>query len=87
MELCAGKACKEFPVGPAVLRVTAAVGAHVGDCPPCESHVLGGVNCVRGYTEGGLGAARHWVQATAESEWPIMDNVHGALAGRDAQCA
>ena len=75
--LDAGKMCKDVGLGPVTLRIAASGGAHYGDCPPYEAHQLGGVNCVRGWAEGGMGTGRNWLQSTAEVEWQALDNVHG----------
>ena len=46
-------------------------------CPPYEAFVLGGVNSVRGYAEGALGAGRSFLQATAEYRFPIVSIIGG----------
>ncbi len=52
-------------------------GTIIGDMPPYEAFVLGGVNSVRGYAEGALGAGRSFLQATAEYRFPIFSIIGG----------
>jgi outer membrane protein insertion porin family len=54
-------------------------GAVFGDLPPYEAFSLGGVNSVRGYDEGDVGAGRYFVQATAEYRFPVFSFISGAL--------
>ena len=54
-------------------------GTIVGDLPPYEAFSLGGVNSVRGYDEGDLGAGRSFLQATAEYRFPLFSIISGAL--------
>ncbi|MEC4806981.1 MAG: BamA/TamA family outer membrane protein [Jaaginema sp. PMC 1079.18] len=58
-------------------------GTIIGDLPPYEAFALGGANSVRGYTEGGVGSGRSYVQLTAEYRFPLFNisqfGVGGAL--------
>ena len=65
-------------------RLTAAAGVQLGDLPPYDAHVLGGVNCVRGYDEGAMGTARHWAQMGAELESPQFWGRFSGVAFVDA---
>ena len=54
-------------------------GTVLGDLPPYEAFSLGGSNSVRGYEQGGVGAGRSFLQATAEYRFPIFSIIGGAL--------
>jgi outer membrane protein insertion porin family len=68
----------------ATARLTAAGGVQLGDLPPYDAHILGGVNCVRGYDEGAMGTARHWLQLGAELESPQFWQRFSSVAFVDA---
>ena len=63
--------------GSQALAFNVQAGTIIGDMPPYEAFVLGGVNSVRGYAEGALGAGRSFVQATAEYRFPIFSIIGG----------
>lgn len=63
--------------GSQALAFNVQAGTIIGDMPPYEAFVLGGVNSVRGYAEGALGAGRSFLQATAEYRFPIFSIVGG----------
>ncbi|MFP4219972.1 MAG: BamA/TamA family outer membrane protein [Phormidium sp.] len=63
--------------GSQALAFNVQAGTIIGDMPPYEAFVLGGVNSVRGYSEGALGAGRSFLQATAEYRFPIFAIVGG----------
>lgn len=74
------------PLG--LLRVCLSGGLQKGDLPAYDAHPLGGVNCVRGFSEGDLGTARHWgvVNLEAEKPLPLIANLMGVVfadAGTD----
>ena len=54
-------------------------GTVLGDLPPYEAFSLGGTSSVRGYEQGGVGAGRSFLQATAEYRFPIFSIIGGAL--------
>jgi outer membrane protein insertion porin family len=58
----------EQPVslGPFTLNLRGRAGTVYGDLPPYEAFPLGGTNSVRGYAEGGVGSARHFVEGSCE---------------------
>jgi outer membrane protein insertion porin family len=63
--------------GSQALAFNVQAGTIIGDMPPYEAFVLGGVNSVRGYAEGALGAGRSFLQATAEYRFPIFSIIGG----------
>ncbi|MBV8882806.1 MAG: BamA/TamA family outer membrane protein [Chroococcidiopsidaceae cyanobacterium CP_BM_RX_35] len=65
--------------GPQTLAFNLQSATIVGDLPPYEAFALGGTDSVRGYKEGGLAAARSFVQATAEYRFPLFSIIGGAL--------
>ncbi len=68
-----------FTEGPQALAFNVQAGTILGDLPPYEAFSLGGVNSVRGYDEGDVGAGRSYIQATAEYRFPIFSIIGGAL--------
>ncbi len=68
-----------FTDGPEALAFNVQAGTIIGDMPPYEAFVLGGVNSVRGYAEGALGTGRSFVQATAEYRFPIFSILSGVV--------
>lgn len=68
-----------FSPGPQTLAFNFQGGTILGDLPPYEAFSIGGSNSVRGYNEGGVGAGRSFIQATAEYRFPIFAIVGGAL--------
>lgn len=65
--------------GPQALAFNVQAGSIIGEMPPYEAFVLGGVNSVRGYAEGALGSGRSFLQATAEYRFPIFSILGGVL--------
>jgi outer membrane protein insertion porin family len=68
-----------FTRGPQALAFNVQGGTVLGDLPPYEAFSLGGVNSVRGYGEGDVGAGRRYIQATAEYRFPVFSIIGGAL--------
>jgi outer membrane protein insertion porin family len=68
-----------FTRGPQALAFNVQGGTVLGDLPPYEAFSLGGVNSVRGYGEGDVGAGRRYIQATAEYRFPVFSVIGGAL--------
>jgi len=68
-----------FTEGPEALAFNVQGGTIIGDMPPYEAFVLGGVNSVRGYAEGALGSGRSFLQATAEYRFPIFSILSGVV--------
>lgn len=68
-----------FTDGPETIALNIQGGNAFGDLPPYEAFSLGGTTSVRGYEEGGLAAARRFIQATAEYRFPIFNIISGAL--------
>jgi outer membrane protein insertion porin family len=68
-----------FTKGPQALAFNVQGGTVLGDLPPYEAFSLGGVNSVRGYGEGDVGAGRRYIQATAEYRFPVFSVIGGAL--------
>jgi outer membrane protein insertion porin family len=65
--------------GAEALAFNVRAGTILGDFPPYEAFILGGVNSVRGYEEGAVGSSRTFVQATAEYRFPILSFLGGVL--------
>lgn len=68
-----------FTQGPQALAFNVQGGTVLGDLPPYEAFSLGGVNSVRGFGEGDVGAGRRYIQATAEYRFPVFSVIGGAL--------
>ncbi len=72
-----------FAQGAETLAFNLQGGTIIGDLPPYEAFALGGANSVRGYTEGGVGSGRSYLQLTAEYRFPLFNisrfGVGGAL--------
>lgn len=65
--------------GAEALAFNVRAGTILGDFPPYEAFILGGVNSVRGYEEGAVGSSRTFVQATAEYRFPILSFLGGVV--------
>ncbi|WP_347239892.1 BamA/TamA family outer membrane protein [Oscillatoria sp. FACHB-1406] len=61
-----------FTPGPEALAFNIQGGTIFGDLPPYEAFAIGGANSVRGYTEGGVGSGRSYLQFTAEYRFPLF---------------
>jgi len=65
--------------GAEALAFNVRAGTILGDFPPYEAFILGGVNSVRGYEEGAVGSSRTFIQATAEYRFPILAFLSGVV--------
>lgn len=64
------------------LYLQARGGSILGDLPPYEAFPIGGTNSVRGYGEGAVGTARHFLTGTAEVLYPTgVKGVQGTIFG------
>jgi outer membrane protein insertion porin family len=54
-------------------------GTTIGALAPYKAFTLGGVNSVRGYDTGALGAGRSYLQASAEYRFPLISALGGTL--------
>lgn len=55
-------------------------GTTIGDLPPSQAFLLGGVNSVRGFEQGKVGIGKSYAVASAEYRFPILnDTVGGTL--------
>jgi outer membrane protein insertion porin family len=68
-----------FDKGPQSLSFNIQGGTALGDLPPYEAFVLGGVSSVRGYEEGGLAAGRSYVRLSTEYQFPIASILGGSI--------
>lgn len=73
------RAEKQVMLGPFGVGVYGKGGMILGNLPPYEAIPLGGTNSVRGYVEGGVGTARHYLEGTAELHVPLVSNLQGTL--------
>lgn len=73
------RAEKSTRLGPVNLVIYTKGGMTLGRLPPYEASPLGGTNSIRGYPEGGVGTARHYVEGTAELHIPLIGNLQGTL--------
>jgi len=69
----------DFNEGPQVLAFQIEGGATLGDLPPYEAFILGGLESVRGFAEGDLGSGRYFLEGTVEYRFPIIDLLGGVL--------
>jgi outer membrane protein insertion porin family len=64
---------------PEMFAVNVQAGTVIGDMPPTQAFMLGGVNSVRGYEEGNLGSARSYFLASGEYRFPVVSRVGGVI--------
>jgi len=69
----------DFHEGPQVLAFQVEGGATLGDLPPYEAFILGGLESVRGFAEGDLGSGRYFLEGTLEYRFPVVDLLGGVL--------
>lgn len=62
---------------PEVVALNVQGGTNVGDLPPYNAFILGGVNSVRGWDTGAIATPRSYIQATAEYRFPIYKFIGG----------
>ncbi|MDJ0717896.1 MAG: BamA/TamA family outer membrane protein [Prochloraceae cyanobacterium] len=68
-----------FTEGPQTIAFNVQAATILGDLPPYEAFVVGGVNSVRGYPDGLVGSGRSYLQATAEYRFPIWRFIGAAI--------
>ncbi len=68
-----------FHEGPQTLAFQIEGGATLGDLPPYEAFILGGLESVRGFAEGDLGSGRYFLEGTVEYRFPLFRIVGGVL--------
>ncbi len=68
-----------FDKGPQSLSFNVQGGTALGNIAPYEAFPLGGVSSVRGYEEGGVGAGKSFIRASAEYQFPIISFLGGAF--------
>ncbi len=68
-----------FDKGPQSLSFNIQGGTALGNLAPYEAFSLGGVSSVRGYEEGGVGAGKSFLRASAEYQFPIISFLGGAF--------
>jgi len=64
---------------PQVLAFNVQGGTTIGDLPPYNAFVLGGINSVRGYDVGGVATSRSYFLASAEYRFPIYRFIGGVV--------
>lgn len=64
---------------PEMFAVNVQAGTVIGDMPPTQAFMLGGINSVRGYEEGDLGSARSYFLASGEYRFPVVSRVGGVI--------
>ena len=64
---------------PEMFAVNMQAGTVIGDMPPTQAFMLGGINSVRGYEEGDLGSARSYFLASGEYRFPVVSRVGGVI--------
>ena len=68
-----------FEEGPQALAFQFRAGTTLGELPPYEAFILGGLESVRGFGEGELGSGRHFLEGTVEYRFPVFKVVGGVL--------
>jgi outer membrane protein insertion porin family len=58
-------------------------GTTIGDLPPSQAYLLGGVNSVRGYEQGKVGIGKSYALASAEYRFPILNETVGGTLFAD----
>ncbi len=58
-------------------------GTTVGDLPPSQAYLLGGVNSVRGFEQGKVGIGKSYALASAEYRFPIFNETLGGTLFAD----
>lgn len=64
---------------PQVLAFNLQGGTYLGDLPPYNAFVLGGINSVRGYDFGDVAVGRSYIQGNVEYRFPIYRFVGGVV--------
>ena len=58
-------------------------GTTLGDLPPSQAYLLGGVNSVRGFEQGKVGIGKSYALASAEYRFPILNETVGGTLFAD----
>ena len=58
-------------------------GTTIGDLPPSQAYLLGGVNSVRGFEQGKVGIGKSYALASAEYRFPILNETIGGTLFAD----
>ena len=58
-------------------------GTTIGDLPPSQAYLLGGVSSVRGYEQGKVGIGKSYALASAEYRFPILNETVGGTLFAD----
>jgi outer membrane protein insertion porin family len=66
-----------FTKGPQALAFQVKGGTVLGDLPPYEGFTIGGADSIRGFSEGGVGTGRSFLQASAEYRFPLLKLLGG----------
>lgn len=64
---------------PQVLAFNLQGGTYLGDLPPYNAFILGGVNSVRGYDFGDVAIGRTYIQGSVEYRFPIYKFIGGVV--------
>ena len=66
-----------------VLAFNVQGGTTLGDLPPSQAYLLGGVNSVRGFEQGKVGIGKSYALASAEYRFPILNETVGGTLFAD----
>ncbi len=66
-----------------VLAFNVQGGTTIGDLPPSQAFLLGGVNSVRGFEQGKVGIGKSYALASAEYRFPILNETVGGTLFAD----
>ncbi len=66
-----------------VLAFNVQGGTIVGELPPSQAYLLGGVNSVRGFEQGKVGIGKSYALASAEYRFPILSDTLGGTLFAD----
>ncbi len=58
-------------------------GTTIGDLPPSQAFLLGGVNSIRGFEQGKVGVGKSYALASAEYRFPILNETVGGTLFAD----
>ena len=66
-----------------VLAFNVQGGTTLGELPPSQAYLLGGVNSVRGFEQGKVGIGKSYALASAEYRFPILNETVGGTLFAD----
>lgn len=66
-----------------VLAFNVQGGTTIGDLPPSQAFLLGGINSVRGFEQGKVGIGKSYALASAEYRFPILNETVGGTLFAD----